>query len=69
MALPESNCWYKISAYKWQPTLDKPTTSTYEPFKRKQERDTLQGRRITSFDNKIGKTVIFEQVKKMLDMN
>ena len=25
MALPESNCWYKISAYKWQPTLDKPT--------------------------------------------
>ena len=27
--LPESNCWYKIYAYKWQPTLDKPTTDGY----------------------------------------
>ena len=23
--LPKSNCWYKISAYKWQQTMDKPT--------------------------------------------
>ena len=24
--VPESNCWQKISAYKWQLTLDKPTS-------------------------------------------
>ena len=29
MALPESNCWYKISAYIWQPTLDKPTSFSW----------------------------------------
>ena len=37
--------------------------SSVEGALNEEERDAQKGRRITSFDNKIGKTVVFDHVK------